>query len=138
MFGGVPFTELRFLFSTYPPLKLSDSRHLITIRHIYTSRLISWLKQGKNKRLWTIWGNHGGQSQVFQNIPPTFSYPPQVSNIARYCNLHIVMYCLHRMHAPSDFYFLVMCDFGVEISEKLGFPKSERDFLAICKTLHIL
>nr|DAD87870.1 MAG TPA: hypothetical protein [Siphoviridae sp. ct43U4] len=31
-----------------------------------------------------------------------------------------------------------MCDFGAKISAKLGFPKTDRDFLAICKTLHIL
>lgn len=37
-----------------------------------------------------------------------------------------------------NFYFLVMYDFGSKISAKLGFPKSDRDFLAICKTLHIL
>lgn len=37
-----------------------------------------------------------------------------------------------------NFVFPPMCDFGAEISLKLGFPKSDRDFLAICKTLHIL
>lgn len=34
--------------------------------------------------------------------------------------------------------FPPMCDFGAEILLKLGFPKTDRDFLAICKTLHIL
>ena len=131
-FGGVPSTELRFLFSTYPPLKISDSRHFIPIRHIYTSRLISWLKQGKNKRLWAIWDNHGGQSQVFQNIPPTFPYLENVI-ISTYSD-----FAYDALYAPSKYFFILWCDFGSKISLKLGFPKSERDFLAICKTLHIL
>lgn len=37
-----------------------------------------------------------------------------------------------------NFVFPPMCDYGAEISAKLGFPKTDRDFLAICKTLHIL
>nr|DAD87868.1 MAG TPA: Endoplasmic reticulum vesicle transporter [Siphoviridae sp. ct43U4] len=45
-FHGTPF----FIFDI-SPLKISDSRHMIPFRHIYTSRLISWLKQGKNQRL---------------------------------------------------------------------------------------
>nr|DAH58593.1 MAG TPA: hypothetical protein [Caudoviricetes sp.] len=42
------------MFSKYPPLKTSDSRHIIPFRHIYTSRIISWLKQGENQRLWAV------------------------------------------------------------------------------------
>lgn len=129
-FHGTPF----FVFDI-SPLKISDLRHIISIRHIYASRLISWLKQGKNQRLLAVWGNHGGQPQVFQNPHPTFSYPPQMPPDAISGNPHIVMYCLHRMHAPSDFYFLVMCDYGAETSAKLGFPKTDRDFLAVCKNL---
>lgn len=37
-----------------------------------------------------------------------------------------------------NFVFPPMCDFQPKISEKLGFSKTDRDFLAICKTLHIL
>lgn len=126
-----------FCFRHIPP-KLSDLRHIIQFRHIYTSRIISWLKQAQNQRLWAYRDIITGQQQVFRKPHPTFSYPPYIPPDARYGNPHIVMYCLHRMHAPSDFYFLVMCDYGAEISAKLGFPKTDRDFLAICKTLHIL
>lgn len=37
-----------------------------------------------------------------------------------------------------NFVFPPMCDYGAEISAKLDFSKNDRDFLAICKTLHIL
>lgn len=122
-----------FCFRHIPP-KLSDLRHLISFRHIYTSWIISWLKQAKNQRLWAYRDIITGQQKAFQKSHPTFSYLPRCHQMP---DMAIRISCCTVLHT-MNFVFPPMCDYGAEISAKLGFPKTDRDFLAICKTLHIL
>nr|DAE43965.1 MAG TPA: hypothetical protein [Caudoviricetes sp.] len=75
--------------------------------------------------------NHGGQSQVFQNPHPTFSYPPRCQQPPNMASLLLRCTVFIGYMDTMDFVFPPMCDFGSKISAKLGFSKTDRDFSTI-------